>query len=631
MRSPATGFYATLRIARSGLRRGGIVPVLALIALVLIPLLYAALYLYADDDTPAQLDELPAAVVNEDTGDLGRAVTDALVASGDFHLEQTGSREAIEGIRDGRYLYAVVIPSDFSALLREHGRLAPRAGTLTLTTDGADNYLSHPVAARISNAVRETIAARAGNDAANRFLVGFASVHGATERAAADARQLAADSGTLLTGQSDLARSTGRLAEGSTRLATGLTTLRGSSDSLPEHTRGLADAADTVAGGHTRVADAGRQLATTSTRLRSALGDARGQLSGQLAAGGLSAAEIQYVLRVLDDVRAPVDQAGDQVRQVTAQVGTLAESARRLARGARQLANAMPPLAEGIAQSSDGANEVSGGLARLTESQDGAVTGTEQLAQGVTTLRNELDTGLRRAPGAGPEPPGAEGGAARPAPNAIAEPVAVTPASASAAATLGAGLAPFVIAIATWVGALALFLWLRPLSRRALAAGVPSLRVALGGWLIPAVLGIAQVLVLYAAVTWPAGVTVANPSSALGFALLTAVTFTAIVHALGAWFGRAGLLAGVGLLALQLVSTGGLPPGQAVPDVLYPLYVLLPMGHAIDGLRHLFAGSAGAAATGAVVLLTYLVVALAASVAAARKRRMWTATQVARL
>lgn len=622
MISLRTAFRTPFRIAWTELRRhsGGIVPRLVLVALVLVPLLYAALYLYADDDN-AQIDELPAAVVNRDAGDLGRAVTNALVASGDFQVQPTGPREANEGIRDGDFTYAVSIPRDFSENLRRAGSSEPRPATLTLTTDGADSYLSHPIATRLSAAIRHTVAQRAGTDVANQFLVGFATIHGATERAAADARQLATSADRLSQSQSDLADSTGQLARGSTRLATGLTTLRGSVDSLPSHTRGIADAANTVANGQTRIAGAGSELATASTELRSALGDTGGQLTQRLRSGGLSRSEIQHVLNTFADLREPVDAASDRVRRVTAELGTLAESSRRVAQGARQLAQATPRLKEGIAQSSDGANEVAGGLARLSESQNSAVDSTRQLAQGTQTLRDGLDESLRHTPGStrtGEVPP-----------NAIPKPVAITPADSAAAATFDAGLAPFVIAMATWVGALVLFLLLRPLSPRALTANVRPHRIAFGGWLPPAALGVAQVVVLYTAVTWPAGVDVANPLGALGFVVLTALAFTAIVHALIALFGRAGLLSALALFALQLASAGGLTPGQGVPDVLYPFHVLLPMGHAIDGLRHLLhSDTPGPATTGALVLLTYLIGALAASVLAARRRRMWTARQL---
>ncbi len=59
-----------LRMAFNELRRitSGTLPKLAVVALTLVPLLYAALYLYANKDPYAHLNQVPAALVVEDKG-----------------------------------------------------------------------------------------------------------------------------------------------------------------------------------------------------------------------------------------------------------------------------------------------------------------------------------------------------------------------------------------------------------------------------------------------------------------------------------------------------------------------------------------------------------------------------------
>ncbi len=59
-----------LRLARSELKRmtGGLLPKLTILALTMVPLLYGAVYLYANWDPYGNLDHLDAALVVEDTG-----------------------------------------------------------------------------------------------------------------------------------------------------------------------------------------------------------------------------------------------------------------------------------------------------------------------------------------------------------------------------------------------------------------------------------------------------------------------------------------------------------------------------------------------------------------------------------
>ena len=79
----------------------------------------------------------------------------------------------------------------------------------------------------------------------------------------------------------------------------------------------------------------------------------------------------------------------------------------------------------------------------------------------------------------------------------IGDPVAVKEDTLARAGSYGAGLAPFFMSLAAWIGAYVLFLLVRPLSSRALAANGPATRTALGGWVPPAVVGLVQVAVMF--------------------------------------------------------------------------------------------------------------------------------------
>src|SRR6185312_10549284 len=63
-------FMTTLRLALSELKRmtSGALPRIAIIAMCLVPLLYGALYLYANWDPYAHLNNVKAAIVNLDAG-----------------------------------------------------------------------------------------------------------------------------------------------------------------------------------------------------------------------------------------------------------------------------------------------------------------------------------------------------------------------------------------------------------------------------------------------------------------------------------------------------------------------------------------------------------------------------------
>ncbi|KID28096.1 YhgE/Pip-like protein [Prauserella sp. Am3] len=621
-----------VRLAGNELRRltSGTLPKLAICAIVLVPLLYASLYLYSNYDPYGRLDNLPAAIVNDDAGsgrgddhrEVGADVTDELVRSGDFDWHEVSAEEARNGVRDGDYAFAITIPRDFTRSLTSSADFQPRQAGITLTTNDANNYLSHTIANQVAEQVRDTIAKKVGQQAADRFLVGFSTIHEKTQKAANGSRELADGARELRDGQKKLASGAGQLSTSSAQLSQGLATLKSNTEELPAQTRQLARGAKQVAAGNERIAATASALAEGSTQLQNQLGNVDDRLAQRLREEGLGDDEVQQVLGVLGELRTPVEEADQRVQQASSNLNTLAEGSQKVAQGAQQLASSSPQLTSGIAQAADGASKLSKGAAELDEGEQDALSGSRDLAKGAGELRDGLNEGLDDIPNTDDDTREATA-------RTIADPVSVDNADMASAGTYGAGLAPFFIGLATWIGAFVLFLLLRPLSTRALTAGASPLRVAIGGWLSAATLGAAQVVVLFAAVTWLVGIHVANPVAALGFAILTSLTFTAIVHALNALFGAVGKFLGLVLLVLQLVSAGGTFPWQTLPDALQPLHMVLPMSYVIDGLRHLLYGAPNDRVLLDVgVLVAYLVVGLAASTLAARKRRVWTVSQL---
>jgi putative membrane protein len=619
---------SAFRIALNELRRltAGTLPKLAMVALIFVPLLYASFYLYANFDPYSRLDKLPAAVVTSDAGatadgqerNVGREVTDELVKSGTFQWHEVSAQDALNGVRDDKYSFAIGIPKDFSAALLSSGNFTPQQATITLTTNDANNYLSGTIAKQVAEQVRKTIAEKVGGEAADRFLVGFSTIYAKIAEASDGAAKLADGAAQLKSGQQQLADGAQQLASGLSPLSSGLSTLHDSTKQLPSQAKQLADGASQVAAGNAQLAQTGALVANGSSELQKNLDNTNTALAQRLRDDGFSEAQVQQVMSGLSQLRGPIDDANAKIQQANSQLAQLADGSRKVSDGAAQLSASAPALADGIAKAADGASQLNAGASKLNDGEKTAVTGTNQLADGSAQLRDGLKDGLKQIPN--PDDPTRTATA-----NTLADPVAVNSVGVASAGTYGAGLAPFFISLATWIGAFVLFLLLRPLSTRALTAGASPIRVALGGWFASAVLGVAQVIVLFGAVTGLVGIHIAHPIGAIGFAVLVSLTFTSVVHALNAFFGAIGKFLGLVLLVLQLVSAGGTFPWQTIPDALYPLHVVLPMGYAIDGFRHLLYTGASMKILGDIgVLLAYLIGGIVVSTLAARKRRVWT-------
>jgi len=122
----------------------GRLPRLAVAAMLLVPLLYGALYLWAFWDPTGHLDAMPVALVNADAGadrdgtrvTAGQDLTDELTDGAALDWVVTDAADAAAGVRDGDYYFAVTIPADFSADLVSAAATnrPPRRSTSPTTT-----------------------------------------------------------------------------------------------------------------------------------------------------------------------------------------------------------------------------------------------------------------------------------------------------------------------------------------------------------------------------------------------------------------------------------------------------------------------------------------------------------------
>ncbi|RCW39518.1 putative membrane protein [Halopolyspora algeriensis] len=679
----------TFRLARTELRRltSGRLPKLALLGVTLVPLLYGALYIYANWNPHEKLDSVPAALVVEDRGatredgsrlDAGREIRERLEQSGAFTWHEVERQEATRGVSEGRYTFAMIVPEQFSEALLSPADFEPRRARLQLVTNDANNYLVGTIAGRVVSEVREAIAEDAGTQAAEQLLLGFTTVHGKTVEAAEGAGKLAdgarelrdgagrAERGAdrlstgaqrILDGQHALLEGAGRLRDGAERLADGtaqvhdgLRKLRRETASLPERAAALAEGAQRVADGVERQARYAELLGKVSARITDHRDEATARLADRLRRLGVGDDVVDAALESLERTYAPLEKADDAVRTPLEQQRALADGARRVAEGARTLADATPAmtdaiarLTEGSGRAAKGADDLASGANHLHRAQQQALRGTEeladgaerlaagtdelaggskQLADGSRTLATELDRGARDIPHPDEQTSAATA-------RTIGNPVAVDEHAQVSARTYGEGLAPYFLGLALWIGGFVLFLLMRPLSHRALAAGIAPWRTALGGWFPAAGVGTVQAVLLYATVVFGVGVRPASPWWTLGFLVLTSLAFTAVVHSLNAAFGPRGKFIALVFLVLQLVTAGGTFPWQTIPEPLHPLHQVLPLSYVVDGLRHLlYGGEIGNAIGSAGVLLCYLAAGLLLSTVAAFRQRFWTAARL---
>ncbi|MCB5167214.1 YhgE/Pip domain-containing protein [Streptomyces bambusae] len=436
---------AGLEVRRFGRGR---MPRAALVALLLLPLLYGALYLWSFWDPYSRLDRVPVALVNDDRGAVvggrriaaGDEIGKGLRDSRTFDWREVDAEEAAEGLEQGRYYLSLTMPADFSTRIASSSGDTPETGALRVRTNDSNNYVVGSISKAVFSEVRAAASRNASRSFLDRIFISFSDLHGRTEEAADGADRLSdgigkakegsksladglttakAKTGELTVGLRKLDAAAGRLETGSDRVADGTGT-------LADRVNGLARKARPVLRDDARqIADTAELVADTAKAVRHHLGTFTKAAPGAERAAKAAAAELDDVYgdlctgaaepsaacprlkkardaaseaaELATDVNTLVKGSGGDLARLDRQLKTLENQARELARKAPGLAGELDAAVTRVNALNAGARTVADGMARLHTGLTSATGGSARIDSGVGRLgdgAHRLDGGI---------------------------------------------------------------------------------------------------------------------------------------------------------------------------------------------------------------------------------------------
>jgi putative membrane protein len=437
MRSPR---LAALELRRFGRGR---LPRAALVALLLLPLLYGALYLWSFWDPYGRLDRLPVALVNADRGatvdgkriTAGDDIAERLRRSKTFEWHEVDAGEARRGVEDGTYYLSLTMPSDFSARIASTSGDRPEAGALQVRTDDANNYIVGQISRTVFSEVRSAASTRTARTFLDRIFLSFSDIHGATVKAADGADKLSNGIGKAEKGSKDLADGLKDAEEGSGKLSAGLKKLdKGAGDlqdgaqRVAEGTQALADRVNGVADdvgpflkdNEKTIGDTARLVADSAAGIRHNLDTLvkraptaarRAHLASDVLAGvyerrceppalpDAACADLEKartgaadVAVIADDLDTLIADGHGDLKKLDTDLGTLQKQAQALADRSPHLSEDLDDAVTKINALNSGAAKVAKGAKTLHTGLGTARTGASDLDAGVGKLKTGAET-----------------------------------------------------------------------------------------------------------------------------------------------------------------------------------------------------------------------------------------------
>ncbi|HBH37871.1 MAG TPA: YhgE/Pip domain-containing protein [Curvibacter sp.] len=541
---------------------------LAALAIVLVPAIYALIYLSSVWDPNTRTSDLPVGVVNLDAGlvergrvsNVGAELTQELLASDAFGFRRLEDADAArQAVRDGRLGFAVIFPADFSANALPGTR--PGSGKVVVVLSEGNNYASAGMARRFAEELGHRI-----NEALNEKR--WEQVLVSADGSGRSLDMLRVGLAQLQTGARTYGEGLVRYSATAAQLAAGLRQVGAGARSMEAKLPAEADLR-ALRNGTQRLASRQREMGTGLEQLR--------QGATRLTAGAQELQEETAGLPFVGEkIAASAGTLADGGRQLGEGLGTALAANAQMSRGAGRIEESTARLTDGLAQLSEQLRLLSEQLPEDSRLDEFARGGAE-----LSRAAQKLRTGIELVSSALPETTGQLSGSARGLAGSVQPEVEVL----APVPNNGSAFAPNMIAMALWLGAvMSVYVFhMHWLSAEHAHAG-PMAR-SLGRYAAPALLVLLQTVLIVLVLCFGLGVAVPAPGSFALIMLAAGQAFLAIVLALLRLFGELGKLLVVLLLTLQLAAGGGVMPIELTADFFRAVHDWLPFSWVVKALR----------------------------------------------
>ena len=504
---------------------------LLLIAIIILPSLYALINIQACWDPYENTDNVPFAIANLDNGttyegvtiNLGNELVKELKNNTKFNWTFVTEDELREGVNNGKFYAGIIIPKNISENVISIASDDPKPAELEYVV----NIKSNPVASRLTDAGANAIYTSLNAKIVEFIdLAAYGKLGELQEGLSSGAGQLASGGAQLQAGAAQVSSGAGQVSSGAAQISNGSKTVQQASSQTSQGSKNVSQGAQQVQQGSEEI-----QEAFDSSLLPDGPVKQYAQNSAKLANGS---SELAY---------------GSSY---------LAQKSALLANGSSTLAENSVLLSQGAVSLAAGAQLLSGAATQALFAASGALAASANSLAGITGI-NETLLG-----------------------DYFYSPTKLDRHEVFPVPDYGSNVSPFYLVLSMWVGALITCVLIEPKS----SEGTPysPFEMYTGKLLIYVILSILQACVTLIG-AHILGVYVYNYPLFILSAILVSAVFMILIYSIISAIGTVGKGVAVILLVFQISATGGIYPIEIMPKLFQALYPYLPMTYGISLIR----------------------------------------------
>lgn len=530
-----------------------------LIAIIILPSLYALLNIQACWDPYGNTGNVEFAIANLDNGtsfngsniNVGNELVKDLKNNDKFKWTFVTEDELRDGVYTGKYYAGMVIPKNLTENVLSITTDDPKQAKLEYVV----NVKSNPVATKLTDTGANTVYTTLNAKIIQIInLAAYGKLGELQAGLAAGASQLADGGGQLQAGAAQVSAGAGQVSSGVSQ----------------------------VQGGASQVKDGASQVQQAS----SAVEQGASQVQQGSSAVQQGASQVQKGSEELDSAVDPSLIPDGPVKQYVESSSELAKGSGKVADGSSQVAQGASDLAGGSVKLAEGSSEVAGGASQLADGSVQLAEGSLSLAAGAELLGTSAAQALFTA--AGSLGASADQLAAITGINEsilgdyFFSPIKLDRNEVFSVPDYGSNVSPFYLVLSMWVGALITCVMIEPKS--SVGTKYSPFEMYAGKLLLYVVMSILQgcVTIIGAHLL---GVHIDNYPLFIFSALLVSSVFMILIYSMISAIGTIGKGAAVVLLVLQISATGGIYPIEIMHKFFQTLYPFMPMTYAIKLIR----------------------------------------------
>lgn len=330
---------------------------IVLCAIMIIPMIYACVFLGSMWDPYGNTDQLPVAVVNNDkeveyndsTMDIGKQLSDKLAKNDSMDFNIVSSSKAQKGLKDGKYYMIITIPENFSKNATTLLDDDPQTMMLTYTTNPQTNYVATKMDDSAMAKVKDEISSTVTKTYSKILFKNVKTLSKGFKTAADGSQKLSDGVNTAKDGNATI-------TENLNTLASSALVFNDGADSLVKGLSAYTEGVSTAKAG-------AQQLDNNSATLNNG--------AAQLKAGSS---------QLLSAVQAAEKQLGDGINASAGQLNTLTSSNKQMAESSKQLSAALTKI-----QGAINSNNLVENDAQAAKKVDGMIS---TLSTTISTMNN---------------------------------------------------------------------------------------------------------------------------------------------------------------------------------------------------------------------------------------------------